>query len=175
VSARRVPPSTVEWANHANQILLAYGAVAGGDVFAMRSRARREAQKVMALFVDLGLYERWELVEHTEQLEDGWRWAVELASELQMPDATYVRQRWVPQYLIDWANHGNEILVEHGKVTGTRSYERRHQARYRAQKLIRLMVELRLREKWELREHTEKTGGGWTWTVEYVQSDDQET
>jgi hypothetical protein len=127
----------------------------------------------MALMVQLGLHERWELVEHTERRDGGFGWAVELAPDLQAPDATYVRQRWVPQHLIDYANHANQLLVKHGAVTGMYSYERRHQARYRAQKLIGLLVELRLREQWELREHAERASRGWTWTVEYVRSDNQ--
>jgi hypothetical protein len=161
--------------NHADRILLAHGAVTGGDEFAVRSHARRKAQKVMALLVELGRYERWELVEHQERRGDGWGWAVENASDLHAPDATYVRQRWVPQHLIDWANHANKVLIEYGSVTGRHCYERRHQAWYRAQKLIRLLVELRLREQWELREHAQKSGRAWTWTVEYLRSGNDHT
>jgi len=53
-------------------------------------------------------------------------------------------------------------------VTGSTAYVSRHRARWRAEKLIRLLVELGLRERWQLREHTEAKNGGWVWTVEYA-------
>jgi hypothetical protein len=61
-------------------------------------------------------------------------------------------------------------MVEHGAVTGSTIYPERHRARWRARSLIGLMVEFRLRERWELREPTERKDGGWTWTVEWLGS-----
>jgi hypothetical protein len=84
------------------------------------------------------------------------------------PDAAFVRQRWIPARRVSWAQECNQIMAEFGAVSGARPYRARHQARYRAQSLIRLMVELRLHERWELSEHTAQTPQGYTWTVEYV-------
>jgi len=84
------------------------------------------------------------------------------------PDAAFVRQRWIPKAVVDFVYAADEILREHGAVQGTDVYDQRHKARWRAQKLIRYMVELRVHERWELKEHTERRGDGWTWTVEYV-------
>jgi hypothetical protein len=36
--------------------------------------------------------------------------------------------------------------------------------------LIRLLVELRLRERWELAERVEKRGGRWIWSVRYARN-----
>jgi hypothetical protein len=160
----------VEWVERADEVLLSHGAVRGDDVHPERPHARRRAQSVIAMMVDLGLHERFELVEHTERRDGGWGWSIELASNLEAPDATYVRQRWIAQHHIDWANHANDLLLEHGVVTGVHSYDSRHQARYRSQKLIRLLVELRLRERWELAEHVEKRGGRWTWSVLFARN-----
>jgi hypothetical protein len=87
---------------------------------------------------------------------------------LQAPDATFVRRRWIPHQKAEYARQANQILREHGGVTGTITYRHRHQARWRAQYLIRLMVELDIHPRWELREHTERVDSGWRWTVEYV-------
>lgn len=83
------------------------------------------------------------------------------------PDAVYVRQRWIPRRRRDWAQASDRIMVEHGAVFGTSVYRERHHARWRAQSLIRLMVELRMHERWQLAEHTERRDGGWIWSVEY--------
>lgn len=84
------------------------------------------------------------------------------------PDAVYVRQRWVKQEMVEWVHESDKILREHGVVNGTRVYDRRHEARWRARRLIRLMVELRLHERWELKEHIEKRHDGYVWSVEYL-------
>ena len=68
----------------------------------------------------------------------------------------------------EWAHCADEILREHGAVCGGTLYRERHQARYQAQKLMRLMVQLGLHERCSLREHTEPRRGGWGWAVEYV-------
>lgn len=88
--------------------------------------------------------------------------------DLDPPDGAYVRQRWIKRELVDWANAADRILIEHGAVRGRQVYERRHVARWRAQKLINLMVALGIHERWQLAEHTEKRPGGWGWTVEYL-------
>jgi hypothetical protein len=68
---------------------------------------------------------------------------------------------------VEWARECNEILSEHGAVTGSIRYPVRHKARWRAQALIRLLVELRMRERWEVAEHTEEVRPGeYAWTVE---------
>lgn len=87
---------------------------------------------------------------------------------LDAPDATYVRQRWIPRRKVEWVKDADRILLEHGAVVGSTVCIKRYQARWRAQYLMRLMVELRLHERWELSEHTEPRNGGWVWTVEYV-------
>lgn len=89
----------------------------------------------------------------------------------QSPDASFVKQRWIPRHRVEWVTDCNQILVEHGAVVGSTVYKDRHQARWRAQSLIRYMVELRLHDRWDLREHTEKKGDGWIWTVEYLRRD----
>ena len=83
------------------------------------------------------------------------------------PDAILVRQRWIPRGRRDWALASDRIMMEHGAVFGTSVYSQRHHARWRAQSLIRLMVELRLHERWQLAEHVERRDGGWIWSVEY--------
>lgn len=85
------------------------------------------------------------------------------------PDAAFVRQRWISKRVVDQVLAAGDILTEHGAVQGTETYDVRHKARWRAQQLIRYMVELRMHERWELKEHTEQNGDGrWTWAVEYL-------
>jgi hypothetical protein len=84
------------------------------------------------------------------------------------PDPPAQRRRPISQERVDWARYCDQILDEHGAVTGSHAYPERHQARWRARTLISLMVELRLRDRAELREHTDRRDGGWVWTVEYV-------
>jgi len=87
---------------------------------------------------------------------------------LQAPDATFVRQRWIPANKVEWAAHAHDIMVEHGAVQGQGTYDQRYKARWKAQYLIKLLCELNFRERWELREHTYPRSGGWAWTVEYI-------
>ena len=44
----------------------------------------------------------------------------------------------------------------------------RNNARSHVKTLMRTMVELRLAEKTELIEHTERRGDGWGWTIEWA-------
>lgn len=90
---------------------------------------------------------------------------------LEAPDATFTRQRWIAKRHVEWVQHADEIMLEHGAVVGRQVYEKRHQARWRAQKLIADMVALRLHERWELAEHTEQRRGGWVWIVEFKGGD----
>ena len=91
-----------------------------------------------------------------------------MTEQLAAPDAVYARQRWIPLHRVDYAKEASEILHEHGGLNGTKIYEKRHQARWQAQALIRLLVELRMFERKELSEHTEKRHGGYIWSVEYL-------
>ncbi|HET7047883.1 MAG TPA: hypothetical protein VFI54_06385 [Solirubrobacteraceae bacterium] len=88
--------------------------------------------------------------------------------DFEPPDAQWVKRRWIPAHRIEWARRADAIMLEHGAVRGTAAYPKRYQARWRAKALIDLMTDLELHERWELSEHTEKRGGGWTWAVEYT-------
>lgn len=103
-----------------------------------------------------------------------------IGGELRAPDATYTRHRWVQRRHVDWVEQADEIMLEHGAVEGRQLCEKRHHARWRAQRLIRLMVDLGLHERWELAEHTEYRKGatdaqpsGWVWIVEYKGAPDE--
>jgi hypothetical protein len=69
---------------------------------------------------------------------------------------------------IERARYADRIMLEYGVVEGTRVYAQRHQARWQARSMIALMVELRLHERSELREHTYRRDGGWSWAIENV-------
>jgi len=70
---------------------------------------------------------------------------------------------------LEWVHYANQVLVEHGAVSGSEAYPARHQAHYRYQRLIELMGQLDLHDRRCLREHTSPAPGrGWTWSVEYV-------
>jgi hypothetical protein len=82
------------------------------------------------------------------------------------PDARLVNRRWLPVGVVDWVHEADAIMVEHGAVQGTIRHKYQS-ARWHARKLIGLMVELGLHERWELSEHVEKRGDGYLWSVEY--------
>lgn len=84
------------------------------------------------------------------------------------PDDYFTRARYIRPSDAEWVTYCNGILMEHGAVTGRTIYENRHKARWQARRLIRLMVELRIHERWQLREHVDRKDGGWRWTVEYL-------
>lgn len=88
-------------------------------------------------------------------------------TDLEAPDATFTRQRFIPRVTRQWVEDADQIMLEYGAVVGRTVLDKRYKARWRAQRLIRLMVELRLHEHWELSEHTEAAAGGWKWSVEY--------
>lgn len=92
---------------------------------------------------------------------------------VEAPDPIYVRQRWIKPEDVEWVRECDRIMVRHGSVHSANSYAKRSTARNRANKLIKLMVELRLHEKWQLVEHTNRKGDGWTWAVEYVHNEDR--
>lgn len=87
------------------------------------------------------------------------------------PDATLVRQRLIPRVRREWVKACDGIMLEHGSVEGATIYGNRNSARWHAQNLIRLMVELRIHQRSELREHTERAGDGFVWSVEYLGRD----
>lgn len=84
------------------------------------------------------------------------------------PEQVYVRQRYIPREIVDWVMECDEILMRYGLVRGSMVYIHQHTARNKAARLIRYMDELRVHERWELKEHTERRDGGWAWSVEYV-------
>jgi hypothetical protein len=84
------------------------------------------------------------------------------------PDAIFIRRRWVPTHRAKYGKECAEILREHGAVNSVNTYEKRHQARWRAQYLINLLVRLEHFQRWELAEHTNRVGDEWGWTVEYL-------
>lgn len=91
-----------------------------------------------------------------------------LEDEVQPPTDELVRRRWIPGRTVAWVRAADAIMVEHGSVHGRGAYPERHRARWRARKLIELMVDLGLHERWELREHVERKQSGYTWAVEYL-------
>lgn len=94
------------------------------------------------------------------------------ADPVEPPDAVYVRQRFIPLHTVEWVKKCDGIMVKYGSVVSSSVYPARHQARWKARRLIRLMVELRLHERWQLVEHTERKGSGWIWSVEYLRRRD---
>ena len=93
-------------------------------------------------------------------------------SEFQPPSEIIARRRWIKPERVAWALEADDILRASGQVNGTGIYEQRWQARNRARKLIDLLVDLELYERWELKEHTNPVpkarGKGYMWAVEYV-------
>jgi predicted DNA-binding transcriptional regulator YafY len=87
-------------------------------------------------------------------------------SPLSPPDSVYVRQRWIKAVVVEWVQDADTILMDYGAVRGTVRHTY-NSARWHAQKLIQYMVELKLHERWELKEHVERRGEGWLWSVEY--------
>jgi hypothetical protein len=83
-------------------------------------------------------------------------------------EGSVARCRPIARARVEWARDADRILLEYGAVRGARVYAQRHQARWQARSLISLLVELRLHDRAELREHTDRLAGGWVWTVEYV-------
>jgi hypothetical protein len=49
------------------------------------------------------------------------------------PGDVYVHRRWIPPARVEWVQACDEIMLEHGAVTGSRTYPVRHLARWRAQ------------------------------------------
>ena len=84
------------------------------------------------------------------------------------PDATYVKQRWIPLARIEYLKHCSSILVGHGSVVADESYRTRDAARGHVRRIRDDMVDLRLHESWQLRQHVEKINGSWIWSIEYL-------
>lgn len=90
-------------------------------------------------------------------------------TELAAPDATYVRQRWIPRKWIEYAEDAEHYLKEYGAVRDPTVYDTRTKARHRARHLRELLVALRMFDGGELAEHTEKIRqGGYVWSLEYL-------
>jgi hypothetical protein len=90
-----------------------------------------------------------------------------MAEQFEAPPPRLVYRRHVAPDVLQWVEQANSIMVENGQVQGTTVYRARHQARWRAQRLINLMVDLEMHERWQLAEHTYPRDGGWVWSVEY--------
>lgn len=89
-------------------------------------------------------------------------------SDFKPPPARLANRRRPPSPdVADWIENANKIMLENGAVYGGTVYRARHQARWRAQRVIALMVDLEMHERWELSEHTYPREGGWVWSVEY--------
>jgi hypothetical protein len=88
--------------------------------------------------------------------------------ELQPPRDELVRRRWLSANKVEYARQADAIMREHGSVASPKLYETRHKARWRARYLIDLMVDLRLHDRWQLREHVERTPSGYRWAVEFL-------
>jgi hypothetical protein len=86
---------------------------------------------------------------------------------VQEPEDVYVRQRYIRREIVDWVMECDDIMMRYGAVRGAMVYEKRKTARNRAERLIRYLVELRIRERWQLVEHTEHRDHGYVWSVEY--------
>jgi hypothetical protein len=84
------------------------------------------------------------------------------------PDATFVKRRWIAHHWADWARQCDQMIREYGAVTGSIRYEKRHQARWQARHLMNLLDDLGIRPRYQLREHVDRQGGGYRWTVEHV-------
>lgn len=93
-------------------------------------------------------------------------------SEFEPPSEILVNRRWIKPHLVEWGLQADAYLRGHGSVQGTEVYEQQWKARNRARKLIDLLVDLELYERWELKEHTNRVpkskGAGYMWAVEYL-------
>jgi hypothetical protein len=74
----------------------------------------------------------------------------------------------IPQRVVDWVYQCDSIMREYGMVSGEHLQKSRLSARSKARKLIRYLIELRIRDRDELREHYDQVKGGWVWSVELV-------
>ena len=90
-----------------------------------------------------------------------------ITDPVEPPNAIYTRQRYIRLDVVEWVEKCDRILMDHGLVRGQMVYEKRKTARNRAERLIRYMVELRMHERWQLTEHTDRKDGGYVWAVEY--------
>lgn len=89
-------------------------------------------------------------------------------AQLDAPDEILVRRRWIKVGNVEWAENAHRIMLEHGVVFGTAAWPKRDHARWRARKLIAVLTELGLCERWEVVEHVNRRGDGWVWSVEYI-------
>ncbi|HEX6461129.1 MAG TPA: hypothetical protein VF032_19590 [Thermoleophilaceae bacterium] len=88
--------------------------------------------------------------------------------DVRPPSEAFTRQRWLPGHRVAEVYKADAILKEHGAVYGNYIQPNKYRARWRARRLINLMVELRLHERWELCAHVERRGDGYIWAIEYL-------
>jgi len=74
---RWIKPLDAQWADYSNRIMLEHGAVRGQLVYRTRDKARWRARRLIRLWDDLGMHERWELREHIDRAPGGWIWTIE--------------------------------------------------------------------------------------------------
>lgn len=95
--------------------------------------------------------------------------------DLAPPDPVVQEARYVKPGDVEFAKNANEIMLEHGTVHGRNAYPTRHEARWRARKLINLLTErLKIYERWQLKERTSKTAAGYVWAVEKRKRDEDD-
>jgi hypothetical protein len=85
VRRRYIPAWRVQWVEQCDRIMIEYGAVYGSSVYPERHLARWRAKWLVKVMVELGLHERWQLIEHTQRRDTGWIWSVEYAGMMGAP------------------------------------------------------------------------------------------
>jgi hypothetical protein len=70
--------------------------------------------------------------------------------------------------LVRAVKEADAIMLAHGAVGDGKLYPSKHLARWRAQRMISLLVDQGVRERWEIRERTWVDGDGFRWSVQYV-------
>jgi hypothetical protein len=88
-------------------------------------------------------------------------------SELQPASPPALALGFRPE-LVRAVKEADAILREHGAVSDGKGYELRHRARWRAQRMISLLVDQGVRERWEVRERTWFEEDGFHWSVQYT-------
>jgi hypothetical protein len=68
--------------------------------------------------------------------------------------------------MVGGVRHAAQLLAQHGAVGDGQVWPERHLARWRAQRLIDLMEQMGLRQRWELRQRVWAVGDGFQWAVQ---------
>lgn len=74
---RFMPATTVQWVQECDEIMMSKGLVRGKWIYEKRKTARNRAERLIKCMVDLNLHERWQLMQHVEQYQGGYKWSVE--------------------------------------------------------------------------------------------------